>query len=153
MPLDSGPGSYVLVVGVASPIRLAVGRLGVLALGPGNYLYVGSALAGLRRRILRHLRRGRPYWHIDYLLRVADVRELWTIGSARRVECDVARLLAGLVRMVAAGFGASDCRCTSHLFHVEGSEQLRSVLDALRIAYPVQVIRSKEIRTIAALGQ
>lgn len=66
------PGSYVLVFALEQPLGLEVGRLGVVDLAPGRYVYFGSAWGsgGLRARIRRHVRPDKsPHWHIDYLTR------------------------------------------------------------------------------------
>ena len=42
--LPSLPGTYALVLRFSSGLEIVVGRLGVLAVQPGFYVYVGSAL-------------------------------------------------------------------------------------------------------------
>lgn len=64
------PGSYVLVFDLKQPLGLEVGRLGMVTLAPGRYVYFGSAWGpgGLQARIRRHVRPDKsPHWHIDYL--------------------------------------------------------------------------------------
>jgi len=49
-------------------VAIRVGKLGVLPLQPGFYVYVGSAHgpSGLRARLAHHLGPGsRRHWHID----------------------------------------------------------------------------------------
>jgi Uri superfamily endonuclease len=85
---SSGPGTYVLVMRLAAPVTLTVGRLGALSLDAGLYLYVGSALGGLRARLERHLRADkRLHWHVDYLLRCARVEAVWYRHGRERQEC------------------------------------------------------------------
>lgn len=117
------PGTYVLVMLLGSPTRVVVGALGALDLEAGYYLYVGSALNGLAGRLRRHLRTGdkRLRWHIDYLRDRATLAEIWWTVSPRRLECEWAAVLrrsAGVSAPV-AGFGSSDCRCSSHLFYLK----------------------------------
>jgi Uri superfamily endonuclease len=59
-------GSYILLIRVSSPFKLAFGRFqngALLAIPAGNYLYIGSALGGersgspLARRLIRHASR------------------------------------------------------------------------------------------------
>lgn len=106
--------------------RISIGQLGDIGFPAGLYLYVGSALGpgGLRSRLLRHRRHlgrnKRAYWHIDYLREHAIWGGVWGCASERRVECawaDAVRCLPGAV-VVAQGFGASDCRCPTHLVRV-----------------------------------
>jgi len=114
------PGTYVLVVHVERDRDIRVGSLGRQAFRAGWYLYVGSALGGLRARLARHLRgAARLHWHIDYLLRSAAVREIWYCESSERLECCWARALTEMPGVVAfaGAFGASDCSCHTHLFH------------------------------------
>jgi len=112
MPAEA---SYQLRIEVAQPLRCAVGRLGELDFPAGRYVYSGSAKRGLEARIARHLRRQkRLRWHIDYLLDAPGVRVIGVVRS-RRGECALNRATRG--RVLAAGFGASDCRagCGAHL--------------------------------------
>lgn len=100
-----------------------VGRLGALRLQPGFYVYLGSALGpgGLRARIARHLRRAkRWHWHIDYLRAYTRPDRLWYSADASRREHRWAMAMQAMPGATAIdGFGASDCKCVSHLFHFE----------------------------------
>ena len=123
LPLPAGPGSYVLVLHLPSSARLKVGKLGEFTFVPGWYLYCGSAIGGLRGRVARHLRRDhRMHWHIDYLNLAkteASVREIWWAEGRSRRECEWSEAIArlpGAIRPI-KGFGASDCKCESHLVY------------------------------------
>ena len=69
-----------------------------------------------------HLRPARrPHWHVDFLRRRARPVAIWfRVGRTAR-EHVWARTVAADPRAVEtlAGFGASDCRCDSHLFRFE----------------------------------
>jgi len=124
--IPAAPGAYVLLFQFAEPVRLVVGALGERLFPAGYYLYVGSALGGLRARLARHLRAAkRLHWHVDYLLRCARVCEVWWLVSTERCECAWASALATArgVRPCEAPFGASDCRCPTHLFFSIGRPQ------------------------------
>ena len=114
------PGTYILVLKLEHPLRLRIGALGKFEFPAGYYLYIGSALNGLERRLERHLRREkRLHWHIDYLREHAEVIEIWYSVSAQRLECRwaaVARTLPG-ARLPVPRFGASDCGCPAHLVY------------------------------------
>jgi Uri superfamily endonuclease len=120
--LSPKPGTYVLVI-AASPGLVRVGRLGELELTEQPYLYVGSAhgRGGLRARVGRHLRSAQGeagrHWHIDYLLAVARIREVWLTTGVEKLECAWAAALTtcDACETPLPGFGASDCRCPSHL--------------------------------------
>lgn len=117
-------GTYTLLIALADPVTLSVGALGDHRLPEGVYAYTGSALgSGGFARVDRHRRTARGehdvrHWHIDYLLGRPAARIDGVVRSAGvDVECAVAeRLPSGPVD----GFGASDCRCRSHLARVDG---------------------------------
>lgn len=112
-------GAYLLVVPVHRGITLQAGALPPVKLEKGNYVYVGSAMKNLEARLRRHRHRHkRLHWHIDYLLAspACGPAVALPIRSARRLECLLASDLAGLAQARVAGFGSSDCRCSSHLF-------------------------------------
>ena len=116
-----GAGTYVLWFHLAEPVMLTVGRLGPRRFAPGSYGYVGSALGpgGLAARLGHHLRgTGRAHWHLDYLRPHATVAEIWCSGADISLEHRWARTLAAMrgATAPAAGFGATDCRCPTHLF-------------------------------------
>jgi Uri superfamily endonuclease len=107
--------SYQLLVELARPITITVGRLGTFRFAAGRYVYTGSARRNLEARIARHLRADKTLrWHIDYLLATPGVQVL-TVRRSRREECALNQAAAGTVPI--PGFGASDCRarCGSHL--------------------------------------
>ena len=109
-------GCYVLLIELPADETVTAGRLGPIRLRRGRYAYVGSALSGLKQRLDRHLRsEKKAHWHIDYLLEKARIGAIVTCETDVRVECVIARALAGRFDSV-PGFGSSDCRCRSHLF-------------------------------------
>jgi len=137
--IPQGPGTYVLVMRLDGASSIVVGRLGELSFGAGYYLYVGSALAGLRPRLARHLRsEKRHHWHIDYLLDVARIAEIWCIESEERLECQWAELLRHLIIGAHKGFGASDCRCKSHLLYAPAQPDLSRLAATLDRDWLVQ---------------
>ena len=124
------PGTYALLIVLTKPETLAVGKLGDLNLGKGSYCYVGSALRGLRARVARHLRREKKIrWHIDYLLERETVTGVLWIHSEERLECVIVGSLRDQGLASVKGFGASDCRCPSHLFHHPSEEGLKFALE------------------------
>ena len=129
-----GPGTYVLLIRMEEEAGLRVGALGEVPFRRGWYLYVGSALGGLVHRLERHLRDGkRLHWHVDYLLQRGRVLDIWVRATDRREECRWAQTLRAMpgVEPYLARFGASDCRCPTHLFYSEdrpGLEAFRAHL-------------------------
>jgi Uri superfamily endonuclease len=113
-------GTYALVIALGVGLRLRIGRLGIRNLPPGYYVYVGSALGGLSSRLRRHLgSEKRLHWHIDYLLEQAAVAQIWYALGPDRLECKWNAILQNLPGAMPSipRFGASDCRCSSHLTH------------------------------------
>jgi Uri superfamily endonuclease len=115
-------GTYILVMQAPSPFILRAGGLGERDLEAGWYLYVGSAFGfgGLGARCGRHMRLNKTMrWHIDYLLARTRLHELWFRRGPIRFEHEWAGLLEAWrgSRLAWPGFGASDCRCPSHLWY------------------------------------
>ena len=102
---------------------MIVGGLGTVHLPAGTYLYAGSAMGpgGLAARLARHCRdQKKRHWHIDYLLESATVEAIWWQVTNERNECRwaAAALVLPGASVPVARFGASDCRCRSHLVHL-----------------------------------
>ena len=119
MEAIDGPGTYILIIKLDQDHLIHVGRLGVLPFRAGYYLYVGSALNGLRGRLARHLRPEKSlHWHIDYQLQHTRVIAVWYHLGPERYECAWARSLAKMpaIQPFEGPFGASDCSCRTHLF-------------------------------------
>ena len=116
----------MLILEAEEPAEVSVGALGRVSLPAGYYLYVGSALNGLWQRLRRHLRAAkRHHWHIDYLLDVLTIAEVWYREGSERAECTWARALAASSHLEPFGrIGASDCACPTHLFRSEHQPQL-----------------------------
>lgn len=116
------PGTYALVLACQKTGRVRIGRLGVLALPPGFYVYVGSAFGsgGLAARIRHHRQvAARPHWHIDYLRAQCELIEVWFTTEAAHCEHAWAKAVARLpgAVMPMPGFGSSDCQCETHLLY------------------------------------
>lgn len=112
------PGTYLLLIQLAASTKLEIGRLGRITLPAGWYVYIGSALGGLGARLSRHARQEkRPHWHIDRLLAAGQLVSVVARIGADRIECPTAATVAALpgAALPVRRFGASDCRCPSHL--------------------------------------
>ncbi len=108
---------YVLGISLKEAREISVGKRKKEIFPLGLYLYVGQAKRNLTARLQRHLRREKKkHWHIDFLLEYADI-----VGIAlfrEEAECFLAQCFMGLpeIRGFIPRFGASDCRCLTHLF-------------------------------------
>lgn len=137
----NGRGTYILLLALPASQTVTIGRFGDFALTAGYYAYIGSAFGsgGLMGRLNHHLRvTERPHWHIDYLRRVARLETIWYQESTIRREHDWARLLGALpdATIPIPRFGASDCRCPSHLFFFRESPALDIFLSSVNTTFP-----------------
>ena len=135
------PGTYALIMTGDSEQQVVIGKLGSLRVRPGYYVYIGSAFgpSGLQARIAHHTRVSvRPHWHIDYLRSVLRLKEVWYTVDAEPCEHRWAEALSGLKSSTIpiTGFGASDCRCTSHLFTFTDQPPMRSFRRRLHTQIP-----------------
>ncbi|MCX7825934.1 MAG: GIY-YIG nuclease family protein [Verrucomicrobiae bacterium] len=124
------PGVYQLCLRLPRPARIRIGRLGAFTFPAGVYVYTGSALGGLEQRLARHQRRRKKlHWHIDYLLRHARIIAIADRPTRRRLECawNAQTLRLPGARVVAAGFGSSDCDCAAHLVYLPSEEPWTSM--------------------------
>jgi Uri superfamily endonuclease len=110
-------GIYTLLIKVPENIEIQIGKLGKINFKKGFYVYVGSALNRLEKRIERHMRKEKKKrWHIDYLLDKAEIVKVIYAETDARVECRLAGKLNQNLESIKK-FGCSDCKCKSHLFY------------------------------------
>jgi len=130
-------GTYLLIMDLPTRVSIQVGKLGMVDFQKGRYVYVGSALNGLSQRIQRHLRKEKKvHWHIDYLLPLTKIVDIYVKEGIGREECRMARLFEHKVHGI-PGFGCSDCACSSHLF-TGALQDIQDLVDSLGMAsYPL----------------
>jgi Uri superfamily endonuclease len=110
-------GCYILIIGLKTSQKIQIGKIGKLFFKKGFYVYVGSSMNNLEKRINRHLSKEKKFhWHIDYLLEKAEILEVYLKENTIKEECRIAQILNEKLENI-AGFGCSDCRCSSHLFY------------------------------------
>ena len=127
-------GTYALILEMREQQWLEIGRFGSTLFPAGWYIYVGSALGGLEQRIRRHLSyKKKLKWHIDYLLPLCRIVEVWYTTREERLECIWSQSLASLpgAQVLIPGFGSSDCRCGSHLIYFSSAPPFEAWLKAL----------------------
>lgn len=137
-PLHIPPegGTYILLLRLAEPVSRRVGKLGKIDFRSGWYAYVGSAMGpgGLAARVRRHYAMGKKkHWHIDYLRLYTRMEGVFMVISRSVKEHLWADRLGGVPysgRPV-PGFGATDCRCPSHLFHFGRRPDIRAISKGL----------------------
>ncbi len=129
-------GTYCLIINVKTDFESKIGSLGKLQFEKGHYVYVGSALNNLEKRIARHLRRTKnKHWHIDYLLtkRNVQVEKVFYKESEEKQECRIAGIISSYGVGV-ANFGSSDCKCRGHLFRIYGSCKIQWSANGMKSA-------------------
>jgi sugar fermentation stimulation protein A len=131
-------GSYLLVLKLKRGRQIDVGKLGKVYFRKGFYVYVGSAMANLSKRMERHRHlRKRHHWHIDELRAIAEFRSILAIRSSERLECEVAEAMSRIAKWSVPRFGSTDCSCETHLFGMASdpiqSEDFQKLLQYFRM--------------------
>ena len=133
--LNSQPGTYAIVLRCSDRDRISIGRLGESLLRTGHYIYIGSAFGpgGIRARVIRHHRDEKNrHWHIDYLKEHMPLVEAWYTYDVERREHRWVEVMNGMnLAPYLKGFGSSDCRCYSHLFHATARPQISQFREAV----------------------
>lgn len=118
-------GVYLLILTLNTNQRIPAGKLNLTEFEPGTYLYIGSARNGLLGRIARHLRKKKKnFWHIDYFLQKAKIKEIW-VRNNYFDECQILSEAKNSLKnsfFPLKKFGSSDCRCPSHLIYLPDNE-------------------------------
>jgi sugar fermentation stimulation protein A len=128
-------GSYLLILRLKRKVHANIGRLGKVSFEKGFYIYVGSAMVNLTKRMERHRRiRKQHHWHIDDLRALAEFHSVLAIRSSARLECEIAKAFSAMAEWAVPGFGCSDCSCESHLFGMK-SDPLQSAEFHKRLQY------------------
>ena len=118
-------GTYCLIIHLRVQTAIEVGKKGTINFKEGYYIYVGSALNSLESRLKRHLSSDKKlFWHVDYLLSSSnsEIDEIVFAVDNSKWECNLASEIS-LDGIEISGFGCSDCKCNSHLFHFEDREE------------------------------
>ena len=104
--------------------KVKIGRkLGNIQFKKGHYVYVGSAMNSLESRIKRHLSDEKKlHWHVDYLLKNAEITDVIYNESAQKIECELSRYISTKATGV-KDFGCSDCDCESHLYYFKNRDE------------------------------
>lgn len=127
-------GSYLLLIELKEGKNIKIGKLGNIYFPDGYYVYVGSAMNGIERRIERHIKKDKKMrWHIDYLLKNADLMEIFYKESEIREECYIAEKFLLSDFSFIKKFGASDCRCKSHLFYTKSKEDFYKMAEEIKM--------------------
>lgn len=123
-------GSYFLIIRMARDMNVRT-KGKSFHLRRGYYVYVGSAMNSLEKRVARHFRRDKKlHWHVDFLLNEAELLGAYLIPSEERLEEELSKRVALLGHGV-EGFGASDLKgVRTNLYHF-GEENPEKKLENL----------------------
>ncbi len=125
-------GSYILFIHLPTGKEIRIGKKGKIYFPADWYVYIGSALNSLTGRINRHLKKEKNlHWHIDYLLQHASIETIFFKQSSTHEECTLATQFLKNSEPI-NGFGCSDCRCQSHLFHGP-KQQLHQIIHKMNL--------------------
>ena len=111
-------GIYLLLIRLPRARNIKIGKLGTFFFKKGYYIYVGSAQRNLSQRINRHKNKKKILrWHIDYLIKYASLLCVKSYEFSKKYECALCQYLSKLhnAEILSSGFGASDCKCATHL--------------------------------------
>lgn len=114
-------GCYCLIIFLNQDKTLKVGSRLKIDFKKGYYVYIGSAMNNLESRVKRHISKSKKlHWHVDYLLKYAEVIEV-VYNLDTKVECNLAKELSLKIEYI-PDFGCSDCKCNSHIFYFKKEE-------------------------------
>ena len=117
-------GCYCLIIRIATEKDIRIGKkLGKINFKEGYYVYVGSAMNSLESRINRHLSDEKKlHWHVDYLLKNAQITDAIYNESSRKIECELSQYISTKANGI-KDFGCSDCNCESHLYYFKNRNE------------------------------
>ena len=126
-------GVYSLLIELKKNQKIRVGNLGKFEFPKGFYIYTGSAMNSLEKRIDRHLRKNKKkFWHIDYLLsnKNAQIISILEIKTKKRIECELNKEIFKSLKgkILIKKFGSSDCNCKSHLIYLGNKIQQNQII-------------------------
>jgi Uri superfamily endonuclease len=121
-------GIYQLLIYLPKNVSIIIGKKGKFRFPKGYYIYTGSARNGLEKRIERHLKKNKKhFWHIDYLLDFASIKEVFLFTNGKLEECvlNLKMLEKPEAQIIMPKFGASDCGCPAHLIFFEKMPKMK----------------------------
>jgi len=110
-------GSYLIILENRENFNMNIGSLGNRSFKKGFYIYVGSGMGNLEKRVKRHfLKRKKTYYHIDYISPgKMKPGKVYYFRTKLRIESKLAKKLEIIGDGVVDGFGSSDTNASSHL--------------------------------------
>jgi len=122
IPDVSPVGSYLIILYNSNEKKIETGRLGFLEFRKGYYIYTGSGMNNVFKRIARHKKKGtKKHWHIDYIKEQMKIIADIPIVKDYNIECQLSEWLNNSDGKPIDNFGSSDCDCASHLFYFKNN--------------------------------
>ena len=133
-------GAYILLLENPREKIIKIGKK-TLTFKKGHYIYCGSAMNNLQKRVDRHFSSEKKLrWNIDYLSIKIQPIAAWGIISDDKIECWISKELSEIFEEFDE-FGASDCKCKTHLYYSESTpferieEFLNEILNGKSLNY------------------
>ncbi len=129
-------GSYFLVIKVERDVIVRTKRK-EFPLKAGYYVYVGSAMNSIEKRVERHFKKDKKlHWHIDFLLKESELLRAYLIPSDAKIEKELSMEVSKFGKPI-EGFGASDLKINSNLYYFkdEPDEILTTILRKLGLKW------------------
>lgn len=109
---------YAALFKIKKDRRIEIGALGEIRFKPGIYVYVGSAMNAVEKRLERHFSEvDNLHWHIDYFSSEAEPVDFFILHETSEYECFLADAVSEIGEPI-EGFGCSDCDCRAHLYRI-----------------------------------
>jgi len=122
--------AYLLLIPIDKDVFIHVGNLDEIKFIKGVYVYVGSGGRNVFKRLERHFKRVKKVrWHIDYLTSQFQPHSAYIIPNTSEEE--IVEILIRKYPYV-RGFGSSDTKYPSHLFHLKNKTEIKKLLNHLR---------------------
>lgn len=143
-------GSYLIVGYIDKDKEIFVSRFGKKFFQVGYYIYVGSAMGSLSKRLARYYRKNRAtHWHIDYLIPHFIHFKTIPIQASELLECSIAKDLRNISDYINS-FGSSDCDCLSHLYYLKDDPFTKEEFINIILKYRISrlskyLVKSKEV--------
>ena len=115
-------GVYLLFLELEESKTVEIGALGEIKFQEGTYVYVGSAMNSVEKRLERHFSQVENlHWHVDYLTEEANPFDYFILPEKSEYEEWLAEKIGEFHEPV-QDFGSSDSSEESHLFRISDDD-------------------------------
>ena len=139
-------GAYLLLIYNPKRQKIKIGKLGIILFDKGYYVYVGSGMNSLEKRVNRHFSKSKKLrWHIDYFLMKSKPLKAILIPSRKKIEDDVASIVKRFSFYEIKNFGASDSKMNSHLFRIKNKQVFNQIKNEIEEIFEIKTLISKPL--------